>query len=109
MGCRRSDIRHPPSASMQPELAVDSADFGWLDQLGMRHCDRVEGALQLLQPEIQKLVELGEPRTEVVILPDVGLQNVPIVRQAIQDMGRRQAIAFELTAKVMRNTATFCS
>ena len=61
------------AASMQPELAVDGADLGRLDQPGMRHGDRVQRALELLQPEVEEFVEHRKVRAEVVILPDIGL------------------------------------
>ena len=45
---------------MQTKFAVDRADFGRLDQARMRHGDRVQRALELLQPEIEEFVQLRE-------------------------------------------------
>jgi uncharacterized integral membrane protein (TIGR00698 family) len=62
-----------PVISVQPEFAVDGADLGRLDQPRMGDRDRVQRALKGLQPEIQELVERRKRRTEVIVLPDVGL------------------------------------
>jgi hypothetical protein len=61
-------------SSVQPELAVDRADLGRLDQTRMRHGDRVQRAFQGLQPEIEEFVERRKYRAEIVILPDIALQ-----------------------------------
>ena len=66
---------------MQPELAVDRTDLGRLDQPGMRHGDRVQRALQGLQPEIEEFVERWKYRTEIVILPDIALQQPGVIRR----------------------------
>jgi len=42
--------------SVQPELAVDRANFGRLDQARMRHGDRVQRAFELFQPKVQELI-----------------------------------------------------
>ena len=71
---------------MQPELAVDRADLGRLDQPRMRHGDRVQRAFQGLQPEIQKFVERRKYRTEIVILPDITLQQPGVIRPPVERM-----------------------
>src|ERR1700730_10840034 len=88
--------------SLQPELAIDGADLGRLDQARMRHRHRVQRALELLQPEIEELVELGKGRAEVVILPDISLQQPGVIGPPVEDVGRRQSVAFKLAAKLLR-------
>src|ERR1700745_1388756 len=61
--------------SVQTEFVVDGADFGRPDQAGMRDRDRVQRSLERLQPEGEKPVEHRKSRTEVVVLPDIGLQQ----------------------------------
>src|SRR5262249_17928889 len=92
-------IRHSPE-SVQPELAVHGADFGRPDQARMRHRHREERALQLLQPERQKAVECRKSRAEIVILPDIGLQQGGMIGKPVEDLRRRQTVAVELASKV---------
>ena len=73
-----------PLSSVQPELAVDRTDLGRLDQPRMRHGDRVQRAFQGLQPEIEELVERRKYRAEIVILPDIALQQPGVIRPPIE-------------------------
>ena len=59
--------------SMQPEHAVDGAQFGRLDQLGMRHRHREQRAIEFLLPENQKVLQRRKLRKQIVVLPDIGL------------------------------------
>src|ERR1700691_6797409 len=93
---------HPAARSMQPELAVHGADFRRLDQAHVRHRHRVQRALKLLQPEIEKFVQLREVWAKVVVLPDVSLKKPGVIGPTIEDVGGRQSVAFELPAKVLR-------
>src|SRR5258708_30688511 len=43
--------------SVQPEDAVDSAQFGRLDQLGMRNGDGEQRAFEILLPEREKILQ----------------------------------------------------
>ena len=81
---------------MQPELAVDRLQLGRLDQLAMRHLHRMQRPFQLLLPEGQEALQLGEFGEEIVILPDVGLQKPIVVGTPIQNVRRRQAVAVDL-------------
>ena len=58
------------AVSVQPELAVDRANFGRLDQARMRHGDRVQRAFELFKPKVQELIQVREHRAEIVILPE---------------------------------------
>src|SRR5262249_10799908 len=75
-----------PLSSVQPELAVDRADLGRLDQPGMRHSDRVQRAFQGLQPEIEEFVEHRKCRAEIVILPDIALQQPGVIRPPVENV-----------------------
>src|SRR6516165_6259937 len=55
-----------PLSSVQPELAVDRADLGRLDQTRMRHGDRGQRAFQGLQPEIEEFVERRKYRARIL-------------------------------------------
>ena len=89
--------------SVQAEFAVDRFDLGGLDQPRMRHGHRMQRSLELLQPEIEEFVELGKFRTQIVLLPDIGLQKPRMIRPAIEDVGRGQPVALELTAEIPRD------
>jgi hypothetical protein len=88
---------------VQPELAVDRADLGRLDQPRMRHGDRVQRTFQGLQPEIEELVERRKCRAQIVILPDIALQQPRVVWPPVENVSCGQPIALKLSAKVLRN------
>ncbi|OWV71692.1 hypothetical protein ATY76_31030 [Rhizobium sp. R339] len=57
--------------------------------------------IELFLPELQEAAHLGKIGGEVVILPDVGLQNRRVVRQVVEDLGGRQTIALQLLFHVL--------
>ena len=69
------------AGSVQPKLAVDGANFGRFDQARVRHGDRVQRAFELFQPKVQKLIQLRKAGAEIVILPDIGLQQPRMIRR----------------------------
>src|SRR5215471_13443946 len=69
----------------------------------MRHGDRVQRAFQGLEPEIEEFVERRKYRTEIVILPDIALQQPRVIRPPVQNVSCGQPIAFKLPPKVLRH------
>src|SRR5712691_7224437 len=86
--------------SVQPELAVHRSDFGGPDQARMGDRHRKERSLELLEPERQKAVERRKSRAEIVVLPDVGLQQGGMIGKPVEDLRRRQTVAIELASKI---------
>src|SRR5208337_1194215 len=86
--------------SVQPELALDRAELRRLDQARVSDRHRMEQAVQLARPEIEEFLQLGEMRVQVVLLPDVILQEAGMVGHAVENVGRRQAKPFGLTAEI---------
>jgi hypothetical protein len=58
--------------------------------------DSVEG----FPPEGQKPLQFGKFRTEVVFLPDIGLEQPGMIGTPVKDVRSRQAVALHLTAEV---------
>lgn len=56
----------------------------------------VQRALQRLGPVVEKAAQLGKLRGEVVILPDIDLQQARVIWKTIVDFGCGQAVAFHL-------------
>ena len=75
MGTARVRLRPTFAKSVQPEHAVDGAQFGRLDQLGMRNGDGEQRAFELLLPEREKILQRRKFREQILILPDIGLQQ----------------------------------
>ena len=67
--------------------------------------DGMKQAVQLPRPEIEKLLQLGEMRVQVVLLPDVGLQDSGMIGHSVQDVGGRQTEPFELPTEVWAHHA----
>src|ERR1700720_3072516 len=104
-------IRCSPSAigrSVQPELAVHRADFGGPDQARMRDRHREERPFELLEPEPQEAVERRKSRAEIVVLPDIGLQQGGMIGKPVEDLRRRQTVAVELAPKIARCNVLGC-
>ena len=57
-------------------------------------------AIQLSGPEIQEALELWEPWSEIVILPDVALQQSWVIGQTVDDLRCGQTEALQLSAKI---------
>ena len=56
----------------------------------------IERSIKIGSPEIQEIDELREVRREVVVLPDVALQQSRIVRQAVYDLRSGEGEPFDL-------------
>ncbi len=69
---------------MQAKFVVDGAELGWLDQIAVRDAHGVQRAFQFFLPERQKTMQLGEFREQVVVLPNVGLQQPAMIGTAVQ-------------------------
>src|SRR5258708_9165498 len=85
---------------MQAKFAVDRAQLGRLDQARVRDDHRVQRSLELFEPERQKPIEHRKPRTEVVVLPDIRLQERRMIGQSIENLRGREAVALDLAAEV---------
>src|SRR3569832_990592 len=88
---------------MQHELAIHRLERGRLDQLAVRNLDRVQRALELLLPELEEAMQLGEFREEVVGLPDIGLKQPVVIGTPVQDLRGGESVAFELPLEVLRD------
>src|SRR5688572_15661555 len=88
---------------VQPEDAVRGAEVRRLDQLLVGDDDLEQRSLQLGLPEGQEALQRRELGKEVVILPDVGLQQPFVVRTPVKDLRGGQPIADDLLLKVRRN------
>src|SRR3712207_6116904 len=85
---------------MNVDLTLNRSELRGLDQLSMGDGDRVQGPGELPLPEIEKVDEHGKAGRQIVFLPDIGLQKGWMIRHAVEDLGRRQPIAFHLADEV---------
>ena len=90
---------------MQPEYAVDGAKLRWLNQAGIRHDHRVEGAIEFLCQKGEEILECREFRKQIVILLDIGLQQRGMIRHPIEDLCRGQPVPQHLLPKIIGNHA----
>src|SRR5262245_7338889 len=87
--------------SVQPEFPVDCLEFAGLDELAMRDAHRMQWPLKLFHPECQEAVQLGKFGKEIVVLPDVGLQQPAMIGTPIQNVRGRQAITTDLSTEIL--------
>jgi hypothetical protein len=64
---------------MEPENAIHCFDLGGSDEAGKRNSDRMQTTFERFRPNLQKALQLGEIWVEVVVLPDVALQQPGMV------------------------------
>src|SRR3954469_5336106 len=95
---------YAPAISMQPEHAVDGAQLGRLDQLGMGHRDRIQRTFQLFLPEAEKILQRRKLRKQIVVLPDIGLQQRGMIRHSIKNLSRRQTITQTMLPEIVGNS-----
>lgn len=73
---------------MQPENAIHRFDLGRFDKAGMCDRGRMQDTFERFLPEFQKDLQLGKFGAEIVILPDIGLQQPGMIRAPIYDVCR---------------------
>jgi len=79
----KADARNlSQQALVKAELRPGMPHFRRADDAAAAHDDRMQLALDLFLPEIEKTAQLGKSRREVVILPDKTLQQRRMIRQA---------------------------
>ena len=71
----RTDADSGKPTSVQAEFPVDRLELGRLDQFAMRHAHGMQRPLKLLHPKRQEAMQLGKFGKQIVVLPDVGLQQ----------------------------------
>ena len=85
---------------MHSELCADQSQLGWRDEFLM--CDRhsKELAIEVALPAVEELLEPREAGVDIVVLPDVALEERGMIRQAMKNLRRRQTEADELRTKI---------
>jgi hypothetical protein len=86
--------------SIERELLIDHAQFRGPNKPRVGDGYRMQKALEIADPKIQELPEVGKVRMQVMLLPNVILENPRVIRQVIEDAGGRQAVSFKLATKV---------
>jgi hypothetical protein len=71
---------------MKPENATHCFDLDRFNEAGMRNSDRMQGTFERFLPKLQKALQFREMWVEVVVLPDVALQQPGMVRAPVQDI-----------------------
>src|SRR6516165_2432771 len=89
--------------SVQAEHAVDGAQLSRLDQPRVCHRHPEQGAFELLLPKGEKIQQRRKFRKQIVILPDVCLQQRGMIRHPIKNLGRRKSVAQHLFPEVVGN------
>lgn len=70
--------------SVEDELPFERAPFLRRDHLPVHVADGVQRPVELFLPEFEEAVHFGEIRGQIIVLPDIGLENQRMVRQAIK-------------------------
>src|SRR6476660_9218699 len=87
--------------SVQSEFAADRFELRRLDQLAVGHLHGMQWPLKLFLPEPEKTLQLGKLGEQIVILPDVGLQQPAMIGTPVPDVGGRQALTTDLFTEIL--------
>jgi hypothetical protein len=82
---------------MKPENATHCFDLDRFDEAGMRNSDRMQDTFEGFLPKPQKAQQLGEIWVEVVVLPEVALEQPGMVRAPVQDIRRKSCVVTRIS------------
>jgi len=85
---------------MKPKFGVEGLDFSRLDEPRVADAHTMEGAVELLPPKGQKLHQRRKFWCNIVVLPDIGLQETRVIRQPIKNFRRSQTVACQLLEEI---------
>ena len=90
---------------MEPEHAVDGIQFRRFDESRMRDHHRMQRPVERLLPEIEKPLQFGEFRAEIVLLPDIGLEQPGVIGAPVEDVRRGKPVSGDLTPEVFSSAS----
>ena len=83
---------------MQAEFAPDKPQLRRRNLMDHRH--PMELAIEIARPEVEKTLEAREARMDVLLLPDVRLQERGMIWHPVEDLCFRQAEASKLCSEI---------
>src|SRR5512135_3576998 len=81
---------------MQRQAVLDVAEAVGRCAAALLDVDRMQLPLDVLFPEVEEFAQLGKIGSEVEFLPDEGLQQHRVIRQAIDDLRGGQPVPAKL-------------
>lgn len=81
---------------MQAKLSVQIADFLRRQQLPVHYANSVERAVEAFVPEFKEIVEFWKVWRQVIVLPEIGLDEGRVIGQTVQDFRRGEAVSLQL-------------
>ena len=85
---------------MKPELTIYNLKFRRFYELLAYHPHLMDRAVQVASPKVQESMQLWELRRDIVFLPDIALQKVPVIGHSVNDLCCGQTIAEKLLLDV---------
>src|SRR5208283_3116345 len=89
-------------ASMKAEFRAQRLDLGRLDELRMADHNAIQRPFKLFLPERQEFDQNRKIRRDIIVLPDIGLQQAGMIWQMIKNLRRCKPISGELLDKIRR-------
>jgi hypothetical protein len=68
---------------MQGEIRIYKFQLGGPDQLRVRHRHSIELALEIAVPKIKETFQLRKAGVQIIILPDITLEQAGMIWQAV--------------------------
>jgi hypothetical protein len=99
-GCIRHALHCTKMASVQPELAIQRPELGRFDELGMANHDTMQRPIELFAPKHQEFEQHRKLRREIIVLPDISLQQPRMIGQMIEDTRGGKPLSGKLLDKI---------
>ena len=84
---------------MQHHFYIAEAEFRGGNELLASDNDGMKLSIQIMRPKVQKFVQNREFGGDIIVLPQICLQEIRVIRQVIGDLRRCEAVVFELFLK----------
>ena len=95
------------SGLMQVEAGVGDLQARDLEQAAGADLDRVQAAYQVALPEVEESSQDGEMRRQVVVLPEVGLEQGWMVGQMVENLCRGEPVTLKLAFESAHAISSF--
>src|SRR5271165_1784986 len=89
-------------ASMKAEFRTQRLDLGRLDELRMADYNAIQWPFELFLPECQELDQNRKFWRDIIVLPDIGLQQARMIWKMIKNLRRCKPVSGKLLDKIRR-------
>src|SRR5918992_407724 len=87
--------------SIEAQVAFHQPELARPDKPGVGDAHLEQLAVEIARPELEEFPQLRKQGMQIVVLPHETLNERRMVRHAVKDLRRRQAVALKLRCKIV--------